>query len=168
LLLVLNIPFEKVFDLWAIRIIIDSKAENEKADCWHAYSVVTSLYNPDLARLRDWITLPRENGYESLHATVKAGRRTVEVQIRTERMDDEAENGLAAHWRYKGGKNKYNVDFFLEKVKTAIQNESQLMGEEDFRVNKFSTDLFAFTPKGELKKLKIGATVLDFAFAIHT
>ncbi len=163
-----NVPFEKVFDLWAVRIIIDSKPEDEKADCWHAYSVVTNQYAPDLARMRDWITLPRENGYESLHTTVKASRRTVEVQIRTERMDDEAENGMAAHWRYKGGKNKHGVDFYLEKVRTALETEAQLLGEDDFRVSKFSTELFAFTPNGDLKKLKIGATVLDFAFAVHT
>lgn len=163
------VPFEKVFDLWAIRIIIDSDLPDEKADCWHAFSVVTNLYTPSLARLRDWISIPRDNGYESLHITVQTpDKHWVEVQIRTERMDDEAENGMAAHWRYKGGKAKHSVDFWLANIRKALESESQVVADDDFRTAKFSNDLFAFTPKGDLKKLNIGATVLDFAFAIHS
>lgn len=164
-----GVSFDKVYDLWAIRIIIDSDLTIEKANCWHAYSVVTNLYQPGLSRLRDWISIPRENGYESLHITVLTPeKRWVEVQIRTTRMDDEAENGLAAHWRYKGGKSEHGIDFWLANIRKAIENEGNLLGDEQFRTGKFSTDLYAFTPNGDLKKLKIGATVLDFAFAIHT
>lgn len=161
--------FENVFDLWAIRIIIDSQKKDEKADCWHAYSVVTNLYTPSLARLRDWISVPRENGYESLHITVATENiNWVEVQIRTLRMDDNAENGMAAHWRYKGGKSRHNIDFWLDNIKKALEQKDELLGEEDFRTGKFTTELFAFTPQGDLKKLNLGASVLDFAFAIHT
>ncbi len=164
-----SVPFEKVFDLWAIRIIIDSERSKEKADCWHVYSVVTNLYTPSLARLRDWISIPRDNGYESLHITVQTpDKNWVEVQIRTERMDDEAENGMAAHWRYKGGKAKHSVDFWLANIRKVLESKTQIITEDDFRTSKFSTDLFAFTPNGDLKKLKIGATVLDFAFAVHS
>jgi GTP pyrophosphokinase len=164
-----GLPFEKVFDLWAVRIILQSEPKEEKSLCWHAYSVVTNLYTPSLTRLRDWISVPRENGYESLHATVQTPeKRWVEVQIRTQRMDDEAENGMAAHWRYKGGKSQFGIDFWLENIRKALEKEDQLMGNEEFRNSKFSTELFAFTPQGDLKKLKIGATVLDFAFAIHS
>lgn len=163
------VTFEKVFDLWAIRIIIDSELVNEKADCWHAFSVVTNLYTPSLSRLRDWISIPRDNGYESLHITVQTqDKNWIEVQIRTERMDDEAENGMAAHWRYKGGKTKHSVDFWLANIRKALESETQVVAEDDFRTAKFSNDLFVFTPKGDLKKLNIGATVLDFAFAIHS
>ena len=165
-----GVSFEKVYDLWATRIIIDSKPKEEKADCWHAFSVVSNLYKPNLARMRDWISVPRENGYESLHITVSTEEeRFVEVQIRTERMDDEAENGMAAHWRYKGGKDSFGIDFWLDNIKHALeQSDDELLGKEEFRSNKFSTELFAFTPNGDLKKLKIGATILDFAFAIHS
>ncbi len=165
------IPFEKVFDLWATRIIIDSEIQNEKADCWHTFSVVTNLYNPSLSRMRDWISVPRENGYESLHITVETpDKRWVEVQIRTTRMDDEAENGMAAHWRYKSGNKSesFSTDFWLSKVRKALEDENEVLGEKEFRGGKFSTELFAFTPKGDLKRLNIGATVLDFAFAIHS
>ena len=164
-----GVPYEKVYDLWATRIIIDSKKKDEKADCWHVFSVVANLYQPQLARMRDWISVPRENGYESLHITVKTeDERYVEVQIRTERMDDEAENGMAAHWRYKGGKDNFGIDFWLDNIKHALEDSGDLLGKEEFRSNKFSTELFAFTPNGDLKKLKIGATILDFAFAIHS
>ena len=166
-----NIPFEKVFDLWATRIIIDSEFKDEKADCWHAFSVVTNLYTPSLSRMRDWISVPRENGYESLHITVETtDGRWVEVQIRTNRMDDEAENGMASHWRYKSGNKavSHSTDFWLTQVRHALEEENEILGKKEFRAGKFSTELFAFTPKGDLKKLKIGATVLDFAFAIHT
>ncbi len=164
-----KVSFEKVFDLWAIRIILDSELSAEKADCWHAYSVVTNIYKPSLARMRDWISVPRENGYQSLHITVETNdNRWVEVQIRTERMDDEAENGLAAHWRYKGGKDSFGTDFWLDNIKHALEKSDELLGKEAFRSGKFSTELFAYTPNGDLKKLNIGATVLDFAFAVHS
>ena len=165
-----DIPFEKVFDLWAMRIIIDSEAKQEKADCWHVYSVLTNIYTPNLNRLRDWITVPKETGYESLHATVQAANKHwVEVQIRTQRMDDEAENGMAAHWRYKGGKSGRGVDFWLQNIRQALEKEG-----EDARKGyllsskKFSNEVYVFTPAGHVKKLRLGSTVLDFAFAIHS
>ncbi len=164
-----QVSFEKVFDLWAIRIIIDSDIKEEKAVCWQAYSVVTNSYTPSLPRMRDWLSVPRENGYQSLHITVATpDNRWVEVQIRTTRMDDEAENGMAAHWRYKGGKDNFGIDFWLDNIKSALENDNELLGKDEFRSGKFSTELFAFTPNGDLKKLKIGATVLDFAFAVHS
>ena len=164
-----GVSFEKVYDLWAIRIIIDSELKTEKADCWHAFSVVTNLYTPNLPRMRDWISVPRDNGYESLHITVGTNEdRWIEVQIRTERMDDEAENGMAAHWRYKGGKDSFGTDFWLDNIKHALEKNDELLGKEEFRSGKFSTELFAFTPNGDLKKLNIGATILDFAFAVHS
>lgn len=165
-----DIPFEKVYDLWAVRIIIDSKLSDEKAHCWHAFSVVSNLYTPSYTRMRDWISVARENGYESLHITVETeDNRWVEVQIRTERMDDEAENGMAAHWRYKGGKDSFGIDFWLDNIKHALEKSNDtLLGKDEFRSNKFSTELFAYTPNGDLKKLNIGASILDFAFAIHS
>ncbi|OIP02079.1 MAG: hypothetical protein AUJ98_02210 [Bacteroidetes bacterium CG2_30_33_31] len=164
-----DIPFEKVYDLFAIRVVIDSLIKNEKADCWRVFSVVTNIYKHDIRRLRDWISKPRENGYESLHITVEtAEKQFVEVQIRSQRMDDEAENGLAAHWRYKGGKGKTDIDFYLKKIRSAIENKESHSNFEAFSAENFTKDLFAFTPTGELKKLKSGATVLDFAFGIHS
>lgn len=165
-----EIPFEKVFDLWAIRIILQSDEKLEKADCWHAYSVVTNIYKPDLSRLRDWITIPKSTGYESLHATVQdKNKRFVEVQIRTTRMDDEAENGLAAHWKYKGGKEGAGIDHWLSLIRKAIQEEGVLSGTLDLKSAKsFSNEIFVFTPQGDLKKLSGGSTVLDFAFNIHS
>lgn len=164
-----EIPFEKVYDLFAIRIITQSNIKNEKADCWHVYSVVTNVYKPELSRLRDWISNPKENGYESLHITVKQDdNRFVEVQIRSERMDDEAENGLAAHWRYKGGKSDKQVNEYLKKIRKAIETGSSYGDDLSYESKNFSKDIYAFTPMGELKKLRQGATVLDFAFAIHS
>jgi len=165
-----GIPFEKVFDLWAIRIILESDPKFEKADCWHAYSVVTNIYKPDLSRLRDWITVPKSSGYESLHATVQdKNKRYVEVQIRTTRMDDEAENGLAAHWKYKGGKDGAGIDHWLSLIRKAIQKDGVASGAFDLKSAKsFSNEIFVFTPQGDLKKLSGGATVLDFAFNIHS
>ena len=165
-----DIPFERVFDLWAVRIIIDSEAKNEKADCWHVYSVLTNIYKPNLSRLRDWITVPKETGYESLHATVQApNKHWVEVQIRTRRMDDEAENGMAAHWRYKGGKGRHGVDFWLQNIREALE-KSGGKNPNSFVLSskKFSNEVYVFTPAGDVKKLRMGSTVLDFAFAIHT
>jgi GTP pyrophosphokinase len=164
-----DIPFEKVFDLWAVRIIIDSEPKNEKADCWHAYSVLTNTYTPNLNRLRDWITVPKETGYESLHATVQANdKHWVEVQIRTTRMDDEAENGMAAHWRYKGGKAGQGVDFWLQNIRESLQNTEESRMSFSLSSKKFSNEVYVFTPTGQVKKLRLGSTVLDFAFAIHT
>lgn len=165
-----GVSFEKVFDLWAIRIILKSALKMEKADCWHAYSVVTNIYKPDLSRLRDWITVPKSSGYESLHATVQGqDKRFVEVQIRSTRMDDEAENGMAAHWKYKGGKDNDGIDHWLSQIRKAIQNEGVSSGTFDLKNdNSFSNEIFVFTPQGDLKKLPGGATVLDFAFHIHT
>jgi len=165
-----GVSFEKVFDLWAIRIILKSALKMEKADCWHAYSVVTNIYKPDLSRLRDWITVPKSSGYESLHATVQGqDKRFVEVQIRSTRMDDEAENGMAAHWKYKGGKDNDGIDHWLSQIRKAIQNEGVSSGTFDLKNdNSFSNEIFVFTPQGDLKKLPGGATVLDFAFHIHS
>ena len=164
-----GVSFEKVYDLWAIRVILDSEIKEEKADCWHVFSVVTNLYTPNLPRMRDWISVPRDNGYESLHITVGTDEgRWIEVQIRTERMDDEAENGMAAHWRYKGGKDSFGTDFWLDNIKHSLEKDDELLGKDEFRSGKFSTELFAFTPNGDLKKLNIGATILDFAFAVHS
>jgi GTP pyrophosphokinase len=165
-----DIPFEKVFDLWAIRIIIDSEVKQEKADCWHVYSVLTNIYTPNLSRLRDWITVPKETGYESLHATVQAANgHWVEVQIRTQRMDDEAENGMAAHWRYKGGKSSRGIDFWLQNIRQVLEKEGD-DARQGYLLSskKFSNEVYVFTPAGHVKKLRLGSTVLDFAFAIHS
>jgi len=165
-----DIPFERVYDLMAMRIIIDSDEKQEKADCWHAYSVLTNIYKPNLSRLRDWITVPKETGYESLHATVQSNsKHWIEVQIRTQRMDDEAENGMAAHWRYKGGKAGRGVDFWLQNIREALEKDG-VEARKGFLLSskKFSNEVYVFTPAGHVKKLRLGSTVLDFAFAIHT
>ena len=165
-----DIPFENVFDLMAMRIIINSDEKQEKADCWHAYSVLTNIYKPNLSRLRDWITVPKETGYESLHATVQSNsKHWIEVQIRTQRMDDEAENGMAAHWRYKGGKAGRGVDFWLQNIREALEKDG-VEARKGFLLSskKFSNEVYVFTPAGHVKKLRLGSTVLDFAFAIHT
>ncbi|NPD84476.1 bifunctional (p)ppGpp synthetase/guanosine-3',5'-bis(diphosphate) 3'-pyrophosphohydrolase [Lentimicrobium sp. L6] len=164
-----NIPFEKVYDLWAIRLILDSDKEKEKETCWHAYSIVTNLYESSLSRMRDWITMPKGSGYESLHTTVKdEDGRWTEVQIRTARMDEEAENGMAAHWRYKGGKGSQGIDFWLSEIRKAIGDESKIKDSGQIQPDKFTNEVFVFTPGGDLKKLKYGATVLDFAYSIHS
>jgi GTP pyrophosphokinase len=164
------IPFEKVYDLWAIRILIESESKMEKADCWHVYSVVTNIYKPDLSRLRDWITVPKSSGYESLHATVQTpDKRFVEVQIRTTRMDDEAENGMAAHWKYKGGKESGGIDHWLSLIRKAIREEGVLSAAFDVKKGaSFANEIFVFTPSGDLKKLTAGSTVLDFAYSVHS
>ncbi len=169
-----NIPFEEVYDLFAIRIIVDVPEDQEKSVCWHVYSMVTDIYRPNPDRLRDWISTPKANGYESLHSTVMSqSGQWVEVQIRTKRMDEIAEKGYAAHWKYKYGESKKyssGLDQWLNKVRDALeQNElPALEFVDDFRANLFSDELFVFTPKGELKSLPSGATALDFAFEIHT
>ncbi len=166
-----NIPFEEVYDLFAIRIILDSAPENEKADCWKAYSIVTDLYRPNPDRLRDWVSSPKGNGYESLHTTVMGPRgQWVEVQIRTQRMNEIAEKGFAAHWKYKESSNDNGLDQWIQKVREMLNNPeaNALDFLDDFKMNLFSDEIFIFTPKGALIQLPLGATALDFAFEIHT
>lgn len=182
-----NIPFEKVFDLFAIRIVLDEFPEEEKSACWKVYSLVTDYYHPNPERLRDWISTPRANGYESLHTTVMGPEgKWVEVQIRTKRMDEIAEKGYAAHWKYKehhkpskrsGGSRKMRkgqesgLDSWLRNIRELREKhegESAMEFINDFRANFFQEEVFAFTPKGDLKKLPVGATALDFAFEIHS
>lgn len=170
-----GIPFEEVFDLFAIRIILDSALENEKADCWQVYSIVTDFYRPNPNRLRDWISTPRSNGYESLHTTVMSTTgQWVEVQIRTERMNDIAERGYAAHWKYKEketpGKSGPGLDDWINQVRSMLESNdgSAIEFMDDFRGNLFHDEVFVFTPKGDLKVLPNGASALDFAFEIHT
>ncbi len=167
-----NIPFDEVYDLFAIRIILNSKPENEKADCWKAYSIVTDLYHPNPDRLRDWISSPRANGYESLHTTVMGPRgQWVEVQIRTNRMNEIAEKGFAAHWKYKEEPNSDSgLDQWIHKVRELLSNPeaNALDFLDDFKMNLFSDEIFIFTPKGALIQLPVNATALDFAFEIHT
>ena len=163
--------FEGIYDLFAIRIILDSEYEKEKQECWQAYSIVTDMYQPNPKRLRDWLSIPKSNGYESLHTTVMGPEgKWVEVQIRTERMDDIAERGLAAHWRYKGVKSETGLDEWLTSIREALEHTDdegiELM--DQFKMDLYKDDVFVFTPKGDLFKLPHGATVLDFAFHIHT
>lgn len=164
-------PFEGVYDLFAIRVILDSPLEREKADCWQVYSIVTDMYKPNPKRLRDWLSVPKTNGYESLHTTVMGPEgKWVEVQIRTERMDDIAEHGLAAHWRYKGVKDSgTKLEEWLKDIRAALEahtSDEQLV--DQFKVDLYSDEVFVFTPRGDLFKLPKGATVLDFAYKIHT
>jgi GTP diphosphokinase / guanosine-3',5'-bis(diphosphate) 3'-diphosphatase len=166
-----NIPFEEVFDLFAIRIILESKDEHEKSDCWKAYSVVTDYYKPNPDRLRDWISTPKSNGYESLHTTAMSPTgKWVEVQIRTRRMDDIAELGYAAHWKYKESASENALDEWIKRIRITLENPdpNALDFIDDFKLNLFSDEIFVFTPKGELKNLPSTATALDFAFEIHT
>lgn len=167
-----KIPFEQVYDLFAVRVIVKSAPENEKLDCWNIYSVVTSIYRPNPDRLRDWISTPRSNGYESLHTTVMGPKgRWVEVQIRTERMDEIAEKGYAAHWRYKEGNvGDSGLDDWLARVREILENpqDNAIDFLDDFKLNLFSEEIFVFTPKGDIRKLPSEVTALDFAFEIHT
>lgn len=167
-----NIPFEEIYDIFAIRVILNSKTELEKADCWKAYSIVTDFYQPKPDRLRDWVSTPKGNGYESLHTTVMSPTgKWVEVQIRTRRMDEIAEKGYAAHWKYKeSDSSESNLDNWLTKIRETLENKEMgaLDFVDDFRLNLFAEEIFVFTPKGELKNLPSGATALDFAFDIHT
>ena len=168
-----NIPYEEVYDLFAIRVIIDSPLEQEKTYCWQVYSIVTDYYTPNPDRLRDWISTPKANGYESLHTTVMAKNgQWVEVQIRTKRMDEIAEKGYAAHWKYKDSitSQESNLEKWLVRVRETLekQDTSALEFVDDFRGNLFNEEIFVFTPRGELKTLPVGATALDFAFDIHT
>jgi GTP diphosphokinase / guanosine-3',5'-bis(diphosphate) 3'-diphosphatase len=166
-----GVEFEQVYDLFAIRVVLDSKPENEKADCWKVYSIVTDVYKPNPSRLRDWISTPKTNGYEALHTTVMGPKgRWVEVQIRTERMDEIAEKGYAAHWKYKENSNENAADIWLTKIRETLKNPNSnaLDFFDEFKMNLFSDEIYVFTPKGELKMLPKGATALDFAFEIHT
>ena len=163
-------PFEGVYDLFAIRIILSSDLEKEKQECWQTYSIVTDMYMPNPKRLRDWLSVPKSNGYESLHTTVMGPEgKWVEVQIRTERMDDVAERGLAAHWRYKGVKGETGLDEWLTSIRETLENAgSDLEVMDQFKLELYEDEVFVFTPKGDLFKLAKGATVLDFAFSIHS
>ena len=163
-------PFEGVYDLFAIRIILDSPLDKEKQECWQAYSIVTDMYLPNPKRLRDWLSVPKSNGYESLHITVMGPEgKWVEVQIRTERMDEIAEKGLAAHWRYKGIKGESGLDEWLNSIRETLENsDNDLDAMDQFKLDLYKDEVFVFTPKGDLYKLPQGATVLDFAFTIHT
>ena len=165
-----KVDIDGVFDLFAIRIIIDSAPEREKQECWQVFSIITDMYQSNPSRMRDWLSVPKSNGYESLHITVLGPeQKWVEVQIRTERMDDIAEHGLAAHWRYKGIKGgQSGVEEWLAGVRSALESgdDHQLM--DQFRMELTEDEVFVFTPKGDLFKLPAGATVLDFAYAIHT
>lgn len=167
-----QVPFEKVYDLFAIRIIIDCDETEEKSACWRAYSVVTDMYTANTNRLRDWISMPKSNGYESLHITVMGPEgKWVEVQIRTERMDEIAEKGVAAHWKYKGGKSdSANTDLWLKNLRDMLENSSESNKEiiDEFKMQLYNDNIFVFTPKGDLIELPKGATVLDFAFNIHS
>ena len=163
-------PFEGVYDLFAIRIILDSPLEREKQDCWQVFSIITDMYQPNPKRMRDWLSIPKSNGYESLHITVLGPEgKWVEVQIRTERMDEIAEHGLAAHWRYKGVKGgEAGVETWLQNIRSALEAGDDLQLMDQFKMDLDEDEVFVFTPKGDLFKLPQGATVLDFAYAIHT
>lgn len=165
-----GVGVDGVYDLFAIRIIIDAKPEREKMDCWQAFSIITDMYQSNPKRMRDWLSVPKSNGYESLHITVLGPEQQwVEVQIRTERMDDIAEHGLAAHWRYKGVKGgQSGVDEWLANVREALETNDDLQLMDQVRMDLVEDEVFVFTPKGDLFKLAKGATILDFAYAIHT
>ena len=166
-----NVPFEQVYDIFAIRIILDSPPDTEKSDCWRVYSIVSDCYRPNPERLRDWISIPKSNGYESLHTTVIGPEgKWVEVQIRSRRMDEIAEKGYAAHWKYKGIKGDYAFDNWMGKIRDILEASDASASEivDNFRMNMLSREIFVFTPKGELIKLPEGASVLDFAFEIHS
>ena len=161
--------FNGIYDLFAIRIIIDSSIDQEKMLCWQTYSLITDMYQPNPKRLRDWLSVPKSNGYESLHITVLGPEsKWVEVQIRTERMDEIAERGLAAHWRYKGIKGETGLDEWLNNIRTALENSDNMQLMDQFKMDLYEDEVFVFTPKGDLLKFPKGATVLDFAYHIHS
>ena len=166
-----NIDFEDIYDLFAIRIVIKSDPKREKSDCWLVYSIITDIYQPNPLRLRDWISVPKTNGYESLHTTVigKEGR-WVEVQIRTDRMNEIAEKGLAAHWKYKNLESEQGLEEWLRKIREILEYPEHDAVEfiDDFKLSLYSKEIFVFTPKGELRKFPAGATVLDFAYDVHS
>ncbi|WP_287074214.1 RelA/SpoT family protein [Prevotella sp. LMAG:51] len=161
--------FEGIYDLFAIRIIIDAPLELEKIQCWHVFALITNMYQPNPKRLRDWLSVPKSNGYESLHITVKGPEnKWVEVQIRTERMDEVAERGLAAHWRYKGIKSEGSMDEWLTSIRRALENNDDMQVIDQFKMDLYENEIYVFTPKGDLMKFPKGATVLDFAYRIHS
>jgi len=166
-----NTSFENIYDLFAIRIIIDCPLEQEKSECWQVYSIITDMYTPNPKRLRDWLSIPKLNGYESLHITVMGPNgKWVEVQIRTRRMDEIAEKGLAAHWKYKGIKEEQGMDEWLKNIREILENPSlnAIDYMDNFKLDLYNEEVFVFTPKGDLQKLRKGATVLDFAYNIHS
>lgn len=167
-----GVAFEEVYDLFAIRIIVDSPPEKEKEDCWKIYSIITDAYNPSTERLRDWLSNPKSNGYEALHTTVMGPQgKWVEVQIRTKRMNEIAEKGLAAHWKYKEGTSEENrFDKWFEQIREALtgQEDSSFDFLQDFKTSFLTEEIYVYTPKGDVKMLPIGATALDFAFGVHT
>ena len=161
--------FEGIYDLFAIRIIIDCPEEKEKMQCWQAYSIITDMYQPNPKRLRDWLSVPKSNGYESLHITVLGPeQKWVEVQIRTERMDEIAECGVAAHWRYKGVKGEGGLDEWLTGIRNMLEHADGLEAMDQFKMDLYEDEVFVFTPRGDLYKFPVGATVLDFAYHIHS
>ena len=168
-----GVPFEEIYDLFAIRIVSDSLPEQEKSDCWHIYSIITDFYHPSPERLRDWISTPKANGYESLHTTVMGpDGKWVEVQIRTERMNEIAEKGYAAHWKYKdtASEKESQLEEWINKIREMLESpeENALDFIDDFKLNLFAEEIFVFTPKGEMRTIPSGATALDFAFEIHS
>lgn len=167
-----GVAFEEVYDLFAIRIIVDSSPEKEKEECWKVYSIITDAYNPSPERLRDWLSNPKSNGYEALHTTVMGpGGKWVEVQIRTKRMNEIAEKGLAAHWKYKEGKDDSSrFEKWFHQIREALGNQesSSLDFLQDFKTSFLTEEIYVYTPKGDVKMLPVGATALDFAFSVHT
>lgn len=166
-----KVEFEGIYDLFAIRIVLDSPKEKERSDCWQAFSIVTDMYQSNPKRMRDWLSVPKNNGYESLHITVLGPqKRWVEVQIRTQRMDEIAEKGLAAHWKYKGGQEEHGLDEFLADVRAVLEVQGSTPTDlmKEFKMELYQDEIYVFTPTGDLLKLGKGATVLDFAFAIHS
>jgi len=166
-----NTPFENIYDLFAIRIILDVPLDKEKMVCWQVYSIVTDMYQPNPKRLRDWLSIPKSNGYESLHITVLGPQnKWVEIQIRTTRMDQIAEKGLAAHWKYKGIKGETGMDEWLKNIRDILENPDLNAVDfmDEFKLNLYDQEVFVFTPAGDLHKLPKGATVLDFAYLIHS
>lgn len=166
-----GVPFEEIYDLFAIRIILHAEPDKEKSDCWGVYSAITDIYHPNPDRLRDWLSNPKSNGYEALHTTVMSNHgKWVEIQIRTDRMHEIAEKGFAAHWKYKEGTADNALDVWLEKIHNVLSNQDTNAIElvTDFKHELVSDEIFVFTPKGDLKRLRKGATALDFAFEIHS
>ncbi len=167
-----EIPFEEVYDLFAVRIVIDTTMELEKSECWKVYSIITDHYRPNHIRLRDWISIPKANGYEALHTTVMSQTgRWVEIQIRSRRMDEIAEKGYAAHWKYKETiDSETGIEEWLNKIRDMLKDEDSdaLDFVSDFKLNLFADEIYAYTPAGDLKTLPAGSTVLDFAYAVHT
>ncbi|MDE5751490.1 MAG: TGS domain-containing protein, partial [Duncaniella sp.] len=165
-----QVEMSGIYDLFAIRIILDVPLEQEKAECWKVFSIVTDMYTPNPKRLKDWLSIPKSNGYESLHTTVMGpSNKWVEVQIRTRRMDLVAEKGLAAHWRYKGIKSEGDLDAWMNNVRDILETaEGPMELMKNFKMDLYDKEVFVFTPLGDLHRLPLGSTVLDFAFAIHS